>query len=266
MRLVVHAGFHKTGTSSVQAMLRKNATLLSPHLRILLKADFDGLAEASRSFSLRPSEEALTTAGGRAARMLRRIDPADPRPVLISSEDLSGTLPGRRGLEGYDAAPLLLAGLAEQARARFGDALDLTFYFSTREAGAWLRSTWWQNLRSTRLQLSFEDYAAGLATAADMARVLEEVAAAVAPATVVSERLEISRDRPEGPLSPLLDLVALPGEVRARLVTLPPVNAEPDIGLAEVFLALNRSGFSEESLREIKKKLRRIANRDAESG
>ena len=260
-RVVIHAGFHKTGTTSVQSTLRANHALLAPHLRVYLKADFEALTDATRAYCAAPdSEEALNAVGRYAMRFFRRIARDDPRPVLMSCEDLSGHLPGRRRHPGYHAAPQIMSVIAENARHRFGEALDLVFFFSTRDSDTWLRSTWWQNLRSTRLTDDLDRYATRPEVATDLMQTVSAVAEAVAPARVVSEPLDLSRDRPEGPLTPLLDLVALDPEIRAALTMLPPVNAQPVAGLDEVFVALNRSALSEENLREAKKALRRIAN------
>ncbi|MGR3379000.1 hypothetical protein [Salipiger abyssi] len=260
-RVVIHAGFHKTGTSSAQAILRANAALLEPHLRVFLRDDFTPLIHAARSYSITRKEDGLTELRRQADRLFRRIDAADPRPVLISSEGLSGHLPGRRGLTCYDAAPRNMAALAEAARQRFGETLDLTFFFSTRDRDSWVRSTWWQNLRSTRLTEDIDLYAERIGKASDLPQIVATVAEVVAPVRVVAERLENSRERREGPLAPLLDLIDLPPEPRDSLEILPPENVQPDIGLGEVFLALNRSALKDPYLREAKKNLRRLANR-----
>ena len=263
-RVVIHAGFHKTGTTSVQSTLRANRALLEPHLRVYLKADFDALTEATRAFCAAPEDDAALNAVGRyAMRFFRRIERDDPRPILMSSEDLSGHLPGRRRRPGYHAAPRIMSVIAENARHRFGDNLDLILFFSTRDSDTWLRSTWWQNLRSTRLTDDLDLYATRPEVATDLTGTVEAVAKAVAPARVMSESLDLSRDRREGPLAPLLDLFALVPEIRDALAILPPVNAQPVSGLDEVFLALNRSALSEENLRDAKKNLRRIANKQS---
>jgi hypothetical protein len=50
-RIVIHAGFHKTGTTSVQTMLDANRRILGRRLRIYLKSDFGSLTKAARAFS-----------------------------------------------------------------------------------------------------------------------------------------------------------------------------------------------------------------------
>ncbi|MDU8912947.1 hypothetical protein [Aestuariicoccus sp. MJ-SS9] len=260
-RIVVHAGFHKTGTTSVQSMIRENRSALQAHVRCYLKPDFEDLTGAARAFSIDPDARRLAAVGREAADVFGSFDPDDPRPVLMSSEDLSGHLPGRHGLDRYDAAPLIMAQLADAARARFGDALDLIFFFSTRDRAAWLRSTWWQNLRSTRLTEDLPTYTAKIAAAADLPAILRDVAEAVAPATVAALPLEDSTKDPFGPLTPLLDLVQLPDAARAALTVLPPENQQPDLGLEQVFLALNRSDLRDKHVQEAKRSLRQMANR-----
>ncbi|KAA8616274.1 hypothetical protein [Salipiger aestuarii] len=257
-RVVVHAGFHKTGTSTVQHALAQNRDALAPHLRIHLREDFDPLTASARSWSVTRSDKHFAAIGRNALRFFRSIGREDTRPVLMSSEDLCGHMPGRNGIAAYDAAPDILRVIADNARHWFGPALDLVIYFSTRAPDPWLRSTWWQNLRSTRLTKDLDPYADDLPRAADLSAVADAVRAAVT-AQVVTTPLEDSAARPEGPLAPLLDLTDVPADVRAALGIPPPVNAQPDLGMAEVLLALNRSGLDDEALSDAKRTIRRLA-------
>lgn len=258
-RIVVHAGFHKTGTTSVQTMLRANRRRLKPALRIYLKRDFEALTRAARAFSVAPGEDSLVAVRAAAASFFADVDRTDPRPVVLSSEDLSGHLPGRHGLDRYDAAALIMSQIADAAYDAFGAELDLTFFFSTRGRDRWLQSTWWQNLRVTRLTDDLPRYSETVAAAADLPAVVAEVAAAVAPAQVASMPLEDSRETEFGPLTPVIDLLDLPSEVRARIETVPPENVQPDLGLNDVFLALNRSGLRDRQVSDAKRSLRRMA-------
>ena len=53
VRMVVHAGFHKTGTSTLQKTLRQNKKLLQPYARIVLKPVVASLCDATRLWSRR---------------------------------------------------------------------------------------------------------------------------------------------------------------------------------------------------------------------
>ncbi|MBS0125820.1 hypothetical protein [Thetidibacter halocola] len=259
-RIVVHAGFHKTGTSSVQTMIDRNRVVLAPVLRAFLKPDFTPLTEAARGFSAAPHKVPPAAVGIAARAFFATLDPADPRPVLMSSEDLSGHMPGRRGIDRYGAAPTVMRQIADAARGHFGETAEVTFHFSTRGAEAWLRSVWWQNLRVTRLTDDLPGFTRAHAGAADLEGIVAEVATAVAPARAVSVRLEDIVPCPRGPLEPLLDLLDLPASVRDALTVVGPVNAQPDVDLGPVLLALNRSGFDDAHLSRAKTHLRRLAN------
>jgi hypothetical protein len=260
-RIVIHAGFHKTGTTSVQAMLKENATTLAPHLRVFLKEDFKDLTTRARAFSIDPKERTLAQVAKAAGAFFDTLDTRDERPILLSSEDLSGHLPGRHGLECYDSAGLVMKCIADAVANRFGPYADPIFYFSTRDRGAWLRSTWWQNLRSTRLVQDFQSYCASFDEARDLEDILEEVSEDVAPAHVTSRKLEDATDMPFGPLEPILELLELPKLDRSSLKVLPPENVQPDIGIDSVFLALNRSDLPEKDVQDIKRMIRRRASR-----
>ncbi|WP_439123492.1 hypothetical protein [Marivita sp.] len=260
-QIVIHAGFHKTGTTSVQSMLRENAALLDPHLQVFLKDAFEDLTAKARAFSIDPKEKTLAMVAKAAIAFFKGLDSADPRPILMSSEDLSGHMPGRHGLECYDSAGLVMKCLADAAFLRFGDATDLTFFFSTRDRNTWLRSTWWQNLRSTRLTDDFQSYIGRFDEARSLEDILEEVATDVTPARVTSYQLEDSSTLPLGPLDPLLALLELNDLDQSTLQVLPPENVQPDLGIDAVFLALNQSALPEKDVQEAKRMVRKMARR-----
>lgn len=257
-RLVVHAGFHKTGTTSVQAMLRENADRLAPHLRIFLKPDFEPLTRAARAFTLAPEAATLAGVSEKARAFFDSLDADDARCVVMASEDLAGHMPGRHGRDSYDGAGLLMAAIAKAA-TRIATQEETIFFFSTRNREDWLRSTWWQSLRSTRLCEDFDTYRARLYGAPDLDASLAEIASDVAPATVISRRLEDSARTRLGPLTPLLDAAGVPATVRHRLTALPPENVRPDLGIDAVFLALNRSGLPDAQISDLKREIRRRA-------
>jgi hypothetical protein len=260
-KIVIHAGFHKTGTSSVQAMLRENAGLLEPHVHVLLKKDFEDLATKARSFSIDPCEETLAKVAKAAAMFFAGLDKDDPRPILMASEDLSGHIPGRHGLESYDSAGLVMKCISVSAFACFGEDADVIFYFSTRNRDTWLRSTWWQNLRSTRLTLDLEAYTKRFEGADTLEDVLKDIAVDAAPAKVTSRPLEEVGSGPLGPLDPVLDILDLPDLDRSALKELPPENVQPDVGIDAVFLALNRSRLCDKDVQDAKRSIRKMARR-----
>lgn len=261
MRLVIHPGFHKTGTKSVQTALRDNAPVLTPQLRVLLRDDLPELVDRARGYSRHPTPRRMQSVYDAALAVFEALDPADARPVLVTAEDLSGYMPGRRNVVDYGAAPAIMAQIERAALARF-DAPELVFYFSTRAPKPWLTSLWWQNLRGTRLDTPLKRYLRDAGDLGDLERVVGQVASAVTAARVETVPLDITADLPEGPLAPLLELAGLPEEARAGLRIGPPANVRPKLGLEDVFLALNRSGLPDDIVARTKRELLSAARQE----
>lgn len=256
LRVILHPGFHKTGTTSAQQALRANRAALSPHVRIILRPGMAALCEAARAWSVSrdPLEMSLLTY--EAAKLADGWAPEDPRPVLLACEDLAGHMPGRHGLASYDATPELMQALVETIRQVRPDA-TFTFFFSTRAADPWLASCHAQHLAASRMTLSARDYARAFRASADLDAIADRVARAVAPHPVHRRTLEDSRDRPLGPLDPLLDVIGVPVAVRAALAPAALANSAPDAATRAALLRLNRGGGSDAEVHAAKRALLR---------
>ncbi|MHC9236582.1 sulfotransferase [Pseudooceanicola sp. 502str34] len=254
MRVVLHAGFHKTGTSSVQAVLAANRGLLAPGLRIWLKPDIRPLTEACRAFSEHRDDLHRGLLRYEAQEAFGALDASDPRPLLISAEDLAGHMPFRRGLTGYDAAPELLALLTESLHLAQPTA-EPVVYLSTRSPEAWVKSCHAQHLQATRMRLDLDSYRRRALAHADLAAVADAVAEAIAPLPLHRAALEAVGHLPLGPLAPLLDLVALPEALRARIVPQPTANPSLPAEVLARLLQMNQSDWDGETLKRRKKRL-----------
>lgn len=259
--ILIHPGFHKTGTSSLQRALSAQAEILAPRLRVLLTDDIRPAIHVARRHSVRPDARRLKTFAGNFAACLADIDSADPRPLLISAEALSGQIPGRKGITGYDTAPDLLERVVTCLVERFGTGADLALWFTTRDPAAWTRSTYYQNLRSTRLTEGFGTYAPKL----DRAARLDDVVAAVrdrvgARAEVSATRIETCAGLPLGALDVVLDRLGID---KSGLEPQPTYNAQPPEA-AERLLELNRSPLTDTALSIAKRDLLRRYRHAAE--
>jgi len=158
MRILVHPGFHKTGTTSVQYGLERNAGVLGARVRVLQMDDFPDAIAAARRHTAQPAPRRLKKYATGFAAAVAPLDPGDPRPLLVTSEKLLGWIPGRKENWSYDATPDFTERLADVLEGHFGTGAELTFYFTTRAAGDWARSVYWQNLRSMRITEDFAAY------------------------------------------------------------------------------------------------------------
>lgn len=252
-RVLVHAGFHKTGTSSVQRTLRRNNGRLSNHIRLFLKDDLTPLCEAARAYSIRRDALDLGLVTYEAAQLFETLDLADPRPVVISAEDLSGHMPGRHGLRSYAAAPTIMACLVDTAAAVSPD-IQMEFWFTLRASEPWLKSCHAQNVRASRYRGDLASYTADIAPETDLAA----SAAAVADQTGVPVSTDHIEEIGTDPLGPAARLLTLAGLDRQTLDALIPVRHSnpslPDAIIAEM-LALNRSDQMDREVHQAKLRL-----------
>ncbi len=260
MRVLIHAGFHKTGTKSVQDMLRQHRSLLAPAVRMALKEDLPDLATVARQFSRNPSDANSVELSRAIAGFVATIAPNDPRPLLISSEDLAGYIPGRYGVLGYPHAADILIRLRDALLVHLGQGTDIQFYLSTRAPLPWVHSCYAQHVRHARMTQDRDDYAAGQRGHSDLAAMAEDVRRALAPTPVHDLSLEQISRLPLGPVAPLLDLIDLDPVLRAQMTPLPASNTSVPPDVLDDMLRLNRSNKPKEALNKAKRLLVALAN------
>lgn len=255
MRILVHPGFHKTGTTSVQYGLDRNAEVLADRVRVLQMNDFPKAITAARRHTAQRAPRRLRNYASGFAEAVTPLDPGDARPLLISSEKLLGWIPGRKDNWGYADTPDFMERLADVLIGHFGDSAETTFYFTTRAAGDWQRSVYWQNLRSMRITEDFETYRARLAEAARLDDVVAAVRARLAGRVeVISRPVEELSQEPQGPLGAILRQLG----VRADdLMPFKSYNMQP-AGAAEELLRLNRSDLDDAALGQTKRELLQV--------
>lgn len=231
-RVVLHAGFHKTGTSTVQTVLRDNRAALKPYLRALLKPGMGDLLPAARGYSTWRDPLTLAKFRRRFEALLRAHTGMPRRTLCLSAEELSGHMPGRGALADYTAAPVLATEMAKALQTILPKT-EVMFVFSTRAPDDWLHSAYWEHVKSSSMTLEFGDFAARYARAADLDDIVARVRASQ-PCPVHSHSLETALTHPGGPAGPVLDLCGVPEAVQSALPR-PRANARP---APEVLLAL----------------------------
>ncbi|MFC2970383.1 hypothetical protein [Acidimangrovimonas pyrenivorans] len=258
VRVLVHAGFHKTGTSSLQDFLRRNRAALKPWLDYYGKADFLEAGAAARRYGQRPFPWRLWLFRRQLRRFLATIP--DAPLIVLSRETFAGVMPGHRDwrgrmVQGYAATaiPLARAVIAE-LRRRFGPGVRIEFLYTTRDRERWIRSVYGHLLRSIHLT---EEFGAFRARFPDLAAPDEEARriAAALPCPVHAARLEDHAAAPAGPATPVLDLAGVPAEARARLVPAGRSNVGQTPEMEAEFLRLNRSGKARAQLKRIKDRM-----------
>ncbi len=261
-RILLHPGFHRTGTRSVGAFLATNRAALAPHLGLLLAPDLAAATALTTNFAtdrnpLRLTDMVEVLDGILAENGLHPVV-NDTRDMVISAADLTGLMPGAPGIDGYGAAPVATAYLTGYLADRFPQA-EIVVVFTTRTSPDWLYSCWRAALFRHRLKQDWPTFRTALAGAANLDDAVVNAARAIDPVTVYSLPLDVGARHRHGPGGALLEMIDLPEAVRGSFEpgAITGQGAGPD--LAARFLALNRSDLPRRLLVEEKALLMRAA-------
>lgn len=238
-RVIIHAGFHKTGTSTVQTTLRENRVALKKHIALRLRWHMKDIVAAARGYAHDHDPLTLIKLQTRFGKMMNDLPGMPRRTLVISAEELTGHLPGRGQTLDYSAAPVLLYAYWEIAQARFPRA-EILIYLSTRATKPWLASAHWEHVRSSDMTLELPEFCDRYQKVADLTATVAEITDRL-PTPVHSTALEDCADLPLGPTDPLLDLCDIPAALRATLVPVPKTNQRPGPEVLAAMLEVNRT-------------------------
>ncbi|MDQ7070525.1 MAG: hypothetical protein Q9M48_07280 [Rhodobacterales bacterium] len=236
--IVIHAGFHKTATSTIQQFLQRNRPALNPHLALGLKWKMKEILHAARVFSTWRDPVTLMKFARRFDAFVAAHSGVQRRGLFISAEELCGHMPGRGDLLDYSAAPILMAEIRD-AFTRAHSAPDLHFAFTIRPCESWLKSAYWEHVKSASMTLDYADFHAKYAPAADLPACIQAIKTAVAPFPV--HTFDIKDQHRLGPIAPMLDLFDLPSETRQALVPIPAKNQRQSDDILNELLEINRN-------------------------
>ena len=241
--LIIHAGFHKTGTSSLQHTLRENREALKPYCNIHLKWKIRDLVHATRGYSTYRDPLTLAKVTRRAEDYWKAQPTFKSRSLILSAEELVGHLPGREGVPDYRPALDNLREIIDAATRRFAktdQVPDIKIVMTTRQPDTWLTSAYWEHVKSSNMTIDLEDFKSRVAPVADPRPLLADLTAALDPVPVIPLALEHWQSLPLGLATPLLDLAEVPPKVRDRLVPIAQQNTRPPQSVLDELLDLNR--------------------------
>ena len=258
MRIVLHGGFHKTGTTSLQVTLEAHQPALSGFAHIETPHGTPHLSratEAARGYCVTPDLGAL---GRGMAGWVARLPALEGRHLMVSSEDFVGHIPGRFGVVDYRAAVVTIPAAVEALVARFPQA-EVQVLLTRRAAGPWLKSLHWQLALHPDLMLKQRRFCKEFAAAADFDAVIAPLRGALAgKAALHVVAMEDLTARRLGFVEAVYDLVGLPDDLRAALAPTGAHNRRSFEGLADQFVMLNRAKLPHDELGETKMAMRSV--------
>lgn len=221
MEVCLHIGLHKTGTTSLQALLEHNRARLGPDVAIF-NHNSDALLPVQRAclaFARNPGPETGAAISDPLAQLLAAEAMRGRRKVLVSSEMLSGPVPAlhRKGPLGGHAVQIApwLRKAVEGFRAEF------CLYIRDQER--WLISLHAHLLRSRGIRLTRRAF---LQRVADQGFRIEELAEATSAALGAAQvfRMEDEIATRLGPGTGFLNLAGFDDAALAELEPVAPQN------------------------------------------
>lgn len=239
-QILLHPGFHKTGTSSMQHFMWVNRAALEPYFDLRMLRYLKPVVQLCAAYSRNHNPLALVDLVDLLDDVFTEFPVRDDRDLLISCEGLAGHLPGWPNVRDYSAVPILMTYIAGYLVERFPDA-QVKVLFTTRSANEWLYSAYRHHLRGQRLTLDFKEFEAEFSASSDLEKVISEVATALDPLPVLTMPMSDALRHPHGPGAALVDHMNVPQIVRDTLQSVGKGNEGPSDVLWEQFLKLNRS-------------------------
>lgn len=245
MRILLHPGFHKTGTSSAQHFLWVNRETLARNgidLRLLRH-----LREPARLAMRLHRDPAALFDLPRA--MEWATEGIEGPMAILSCEGLAGHMPGYKDLTQYDTAPASIALIANWLQDRFN--AEVITVLTLRPRGSWLGSAWRHHLRGQRLTEDEHSFRKRLRDGGDLAAAADAIEKALHTPVIRLGWGKLTR-HPMGPGGAILEQLCprLDG-----LQTPPPANQSPDDALCQQFLDLNRSALDDATVIAEKERL-----------
>jgi hypothetical protein len=253
-QILLHPGFHKTGTSSIQHFLWLNCTVLAPYAAPVLLRHLKPVVRMACRFSRYNNPIDLIDIVAAMDTAMAQAAPRAGQDIIVSCEGLLGHLPGWPGVDSYAAAPTLITYFAGYFQDRYPDA-QLSVVLTTRDAAGWLFSAYRHHLRGQRMTLSAADFAATYVGAGNLDSDVNAISVALGGVPVRSLNLSAMRDHPLGPGGAICELLDLPAEVTAKLSPVGAGNAGPEEALWQQFLDLNRSDLDDRAVQAAKTEL-----------
>ncbi len=250
-QILLHPGFHKTGTSSANHFLWVNRAALAPYFDLRMFRHFKAISTLCATFSKSQDPMDFLEFVELMDASFKENPLNSDRDALISCKGFCGHLPGTPGVHSYESVPILMTYLAGYLADRYPDA-QVKVVFTTRGPKDWLFSVYRQQLRGHRLMLDFEEFAHTYKAAADLRSIIDRTAAVLAPLPVMFMPLEDAAKHPLGPGGAIVDLMKVPASVKATLSPVGVDNAGPTENIWAKFLAHNRSTAPDHQVAKLK--------------
>ncbi len=254
-RIIVHAGFHKTGTTSLQKYLAETRPLLAEWFSYYGQDDFKVAGARARIYAQKPFYWRRLRFRRAFAAFLAEIP--DAKVIVLSRETFVGVMPGHRDwrgrtLQDFSAAIPLCQDVIRCLTQRFGKDTEIEFLFTTRERESWIRSVYGHLLRSIHLKETFEAFRAQFPKLIELNAEAQRIGTHLAPCKINVVPMETLVSSRFGPAKAILDLASVDEATRATLPDAKRANAGQSQAEEAAFLQMNQGARTKDDLRRTK--------------
>lgn len=221
-KLVVHLGAQMTGIAPFHRLLRENADALAPRMVVCLPDEdlpLRPLARAIAAFCQDPDGEQREYHIREMIWLLRNSIPEDDRPVLISHENLCGTMPGDKEQQLYPQ----LRKIVTQLDKHLGKLGQVHFVLTTARIRDWLPRVWAQGVISSGYAMTEEQFMADLSDLPNWPGLVRRLTRQLG-----EDRLHhFKQEQDPDPQRPGSRILALTGMAPQDIAQLMPVDGDP---------------------------------------
>ncbi|MEO0343828.1 MAG: hypothetical protein AAF198_10360 [Pseudomonadota bacterium] len=257
--VVLHPGFHKSGTSSLQHFLDTNKESLHDYTNVLSWGDFPDITKVMRPVS-KFNLSILDSAYRRAFRKaLAQVDPS--KHLVLSREILLGMIPGNKTILGRPITSYsrtsrrLLTICLDEIQRLYGSNVTIIVLLTVRNHESWLWSVYRHLVKVNLRTGSFSRFKNEMKHFQGVHGEADKLIAAFPDIQVLKSRLEDVASKPFGHAQIVLDLLDIPQSVRATLQGAERKHIGIPENRIEELIQINRYSFYKGRARKRKEKL-----------
>ncbi len=252
-RFILHAGFHKTATTTLQHFLKENGEILSAQYSLWVSEFIKPISNKASKFSMQRDYEILTEMTERLSVYLEEEAKLHDLDVICSHEDFSGQLPGRsKSNNNYDAIFETLPALCETIK-KSGLFTEIIVYFSTRDYTKWIESLYWHLIQSTNLRLELKTFKKQHRSFPDLEDIVTNIRKIMPELTIISANIDDYSTAEFGATTPFIDLIDPPMKIRENLQNIPRRRVRLPLEASLKLLKLNQDETLKNKVRQEQK-------------
>lgn len=240
-RFILHAGFHKTATTSLQHFLIENSGVLSTQHSIWVSDFIKPISNKASKFSILRDTKILSEMAYRLQVYIEDEAKLHSKDIICSHEDFSGQLPGRADTNNHydtihETLPILCKTITDS-----GLFSEIIVYFSSRNHEKWLESLYWHLVQNFDLKLDFNNFKIKYTTFPKLEEIINKIRLKILDVKIVSANIDDYKDAEFGAITPFIDVINPTEDMRSKLQNIDRHRVRLPMDICLELLEINRN-------------------------